>query len=251
MEGHSGEVRSVALCPGGRYAISGSDDRTVRLWDLAARVCVRVFAGHTGSVMAVALSTDGRFALSGSCDKTIRMWNMTTGDAVCVLDAHQQSVTSIALSACNRFAVSGSEDNTVKLWRLQDGKCLKTFDAHTNGVTSVCFSSDSNLIVSGSRDKSIKVWHLDWDYDFQEPAAWDEQARPYLADFLTLHCSAGDEGVSRSGKPVWSGEDFEKFLLDLQYRGYGWLRPDGVRRELEKMTVEWKGPPPMPWEQPS
>jgi len=49
-------------------------------------------------------------------------------------------------------------------------------------------------------------------------------------------------------KPEWTEEDFQKLLTELQHRGYGWLRPEGVRHQLEKMTVEWNGPPPLPWE---
>jgi hypothetical protein len=41
----------------------------------------------------------------------------------------------------------------------------------------------------------------------------------------------------------------QTILIDFQYRGYGWLRPEGVRRQLEKMTAEWQRPPRMPCEQ--
>jgi hypothetical protein len=77
---------------------------------------------------------------------------------------------------------------------------------------------------------------------------WDEGARPYLETFLTLHCPYGEDGVSRVGKPEWSEDDFQQLLTELQYRGYGWLRPEGVRKKLEEMTANWQGLPPLPWE---
>ena len=52
------------------------------------------------------------------------------------------------------------------------------------------------------------------------------------------------DGISRIGKPQWSGEDFDGLIQQLQYSGYGWLKPEGVRRELEKMTAAWQGPLP-------
>jgi len=48
------------------------------------------------------------------------------------------------------------------------------------------------------------------------------------------------------GKPVWNDRDFNELLKELQYRGYGWLRPEGVRKKLEEMTANWQGLPPLP-----
>ena len=95
---------------------------------------------------------------------------------------------------------------------------------------------------------SLWLWEFIWDYEFPESVDWDEDARPYLKSFLILHCKYDKTGIFRVGKPVWNDEDFMKLLKELEYRGYGWLRPEGVRRELERMTREWQGPPPLPGE---
>jgi WD40 repeat protein len=116
-------------------------------------------------------------------------------------------------------------------------------EGHSDGVKSVCISLDGRYGLSGSEDKTLKLWEFDWEYEFPEPEDWDEGARPYLEVFLTLHCRVGLDGISRVGTPVWNDEDFKKLVVELGYRGYGWLRPEGVRRQLEKMTSEWKGPP--------
>jgi hypothetical protein len=80
---------------------------------------------------------------------------------------------------------------------------------------------------------------LDWEYEFPGWTDWDEGVRPYLNIFLTLHRSIGSDGFTRAGKPAWSNEDFQGLIEDLQQRGYGWLRPEGVRRKLEEMAAEW------------
>ena len=69
LEGHSDGVNTVAVTSDGRFAVSGSEDKTLRLWELATGKSVQIFEGHTGSVTAVAVTPDGRFAVSGSEDK--------------------------------------------------------------------------------------------------------------------------------------------------------------------------------------
>jgi WD40 repeat protein len=81
FEVHAEYVQSVAFSADGRWAISGSRDKSVRQWEVASRRCVRTFEGHTHRVHSVALSTDGRWALSGSgeCsieDNTLRLWEV-------------------------------------------------------------------------------------------------------------------------------------------------------------------------------
>ena len=77
--GHSGEVLSVAIAPDGKTALSGSDDKTLRLWDLASGREIRKFEGHSGWVRSVAFSPDGKTALSGSADHTMRLWDLAIG----------------------------------------------------------------------------------------------------------------------------------------------------------------------------
>jgi len=156
-------------------------------------------------------------------------------------------VNSVCLSSDGRHALSGSDDRTVKLWDVATGRCLRTFEGHTGRVNCVALSADCRYALSGSSDCTIKVWALDWELEDRDPADWDEGARPYLENFLTLR-SAGKNWRGRWKKPVWNDEDFKKLLKDLQYRGCGWLRPEGVRRKLEEMTCNWQGPPPLPGE---
>jgi len=107
------------------------------------------------------------------------------------------------------------------------------------------------------------LWELDWEYEFPGWAEWDDGAQSHLETFVTLHtpCQGplprGREptheeltaALTRSGKPTWTEADFQGLITTLQHAGFGWLRPEGVRRELEKMAAEWTGPPPAPWEE--
>ena len=116
---------------------------------------------------------------------------------------------------------------------------MRVFQGHTSSVHAVVVSPDSRWALSASEDRSLRVWEFVWDYEFPEPSDWHKGARPYLQAFVRLRRAPGDDGISRDGRPSWDGASFDELMGQLQRSGYGWLRPDGVRRELERMTAPW------------
>ena len=140
--GHSFIVRSVAFSPDGRFALSGSWDQTLRLWEVATGKEIRSYVGHMGGVNSVAFSPDGKLALSGG-DDTLRLWDVATGKEIRSFVEHKISfVKYVAFSQDGRFALSGSLDRTLRLWNIATGKEIRSFSGHTGGVNAVAFSPD-------------------------------------------------------------------------------------------------------------
>jgi WD40 repeat protein len=102
-QGHSkgtALVTSVAFSPDGKRVVSGSRDKTIRVWDAETGAVVSgPFEGHSSAVISVAFSPDGKRIVSGSDDKTIRVWDAETGDVVSgPFEGHRTYVSSVAFS---------------------------------------------------------------------------------------------------------------------------------------------------------
>jgi hypothetical protein len=157
---HSSKVKSVKFSPDGKSALSGSEDKTLKLWDLATGNLLRSFEGHAHKVGSVAFSPDGSRVLSGAWDKTLKLWETATGKLLHTFEGHSGEVVSVAYSPDGSRALSGSWDNTLKLWDVATGTLLRTFEGHAKPVPVVAFSPDGTRALSGSRDKTLKLWEV-------------------------------------------------------------------------------------------
>ena len=158
--GHTQPIRSVVFNGDSQFALSGSDDKTMRLWDVESGRALRVFEGHTDSVWSVAFSADEKYALSGSADRTMRLWEVESGRGLRIFKGHTNSIWSVAFSTDGKSALSGSADNALRLWDVESGRALRVFDGHTASVLSVAFSVDGKSALSGSADKTLRLWDL-------------------------------------------------------------------------------------------
>jgi WD40 repeat protein len=114
-------VNSVALSGDGRTAVSGSEDRKVRVWDLVAGRCSALLEGHTGGVGSVALSGDGRTAVSASEDRTVRVWDLGTGRCLTIFPC-DVGVMSVALTPPPPWIVGvGDLAGNVLFFRIETG----------------------------------------------------------------------------------------------------------------------------------
>ncbi|KAK3742298.1 hypothetical protein QZH41_013112 [Actinostola sp. cb2023] len=144
----------------------GSDDRSVRLWDLNTGHCQHVLLTHT----CADISFDMEKVVTASFDNTIGMWEWSTGRRLQCYQGHTGAVFCVDYCDELDIIVSGSADTTIKVWTMSTGGCQVTHYGHTDWVTKVILRKSKvnspthkigDIILLSMDKKSIKVWSLD------------------------------------------------------------------------------------------
>jgi WD40 repeat protein len=161
LEGHGGQVQSLALSPDGKLALTASEDWTVRLWDVGTGKERHRLGGHNESVMDVALLPDGRRGLSASADGSLWLWDLEAGRGLRRFTGYQGLVSSVAVSPDGRRALSGGTDRTIRVWDVEGAKEVRSLRGHTAAVNRVAFCPDGRRAVSAGEDKTARVWNVD------------------------------------------------------------------------------------------
>lgn len=184
LSGHLDVVLSVAFSPDGRKALTGSGDKTAKLWDVSTGRELRTFQASLlrrlwgklanmatsgegitvpvlrGSVHSVAFSPDGRKVLTGTWDTTAKLWDVATGRELRTFKGHTGWIFAVAFSPDGQQVLSGSEDGTAKLWDVATGQELRSFQGHRLSITSVAFSPDGRRVLTGADDETAKLWDV-------------------------------------------------------------------------------------------
>jgi len=163
LKGHGHFVSDVVMSSDGQFALSGSWDRTLRLWDLQTGQTTRQFISHTKDVLSVAFSADNRQIVSGSRDKSIKLWNTLAQCKYTVTeDCHSDWVSTVRFSpsSTNPVIVSAGWDKVVKVWNLTNCRLKTNHNGHGGYINTVTVSPDGSLCASGGKDGNAMLWDL-------------------------------------------------------------------------------------------
>ena len=157
---HDKVVRAIAFRPDGKAVLTGSNDKTARLWDAATGQPIAEPLRAQAPVWAVAFSPDGKVVLTGSADADgiARLWDAATGQPIGTPMRHQGGLISLAFSPDGKAVLTGSFDQSARIWDAATGQPIGIPMEHQLMVTSVAFSPDGKSVLTGSTDGTARFW---------------------------------------------------------------------------------------------
>ena len=162
-KGHTDAVYAVAFSPDGKFLITTSFDKTLKLWEAATGKEVKTYggtAGHINQVISVAFSQDGSMIASGSTDNTLKVWDVPVSTPIRTLKA-SDAVQAVALSPDGLKLAMGGKDGSLKLVTPVEFKELIKFEpGHQDAITSLSFSANGLLLASAGIDRTLRYWNV-------------------------------------------------------------------------------------------
>ena len=198
LEGHTNDIKSLAISPDGMMAASGDSDKNIILWDMANWKQLATLKGHNGDVQALHFSPDNRTLASGSRDSNVILWNIMRREQMIMFNVKDKvnsvdfspngsylatganskdiiiwdirngtqsriikgkdDILSLDYSPNGRYLATAGKNKIIDLWDAQTGKRILGFEGHTKNVRAVIFSPGGKLLISGGEDKNIILW---------------------------------------------------------------------------------------------
>lgn len=177
LQGQQGHIASVLCSPDGRFIVSGSDDRIVRIWDAHTGSLVQQKT-LSGPIYTLACSPDSRYLAAGTVaprrsieSGTVTLWDLQTFRSLWTHPAHSNGVLTVAFTPDSRVVATGGNDGMVRLWESGTGTILRALDGDGNAVTALACAPRGSLLAAaivrrggeGSSEQinEIAVWNLD------------------------------------------------------------------------------------------
>lgn len=155
--GHEAPITSVAFSLDGTRLISGSEDKTARVWNVADAQELNKLSEHNGAVVQVALNSNGQQALTVAADNAMAAWNLAdAGKKLYQLAGHSAAVTGVSYSNDNQSIVTASADKSVRWWNAADGQQARTIDLGTE-ATTLALSADGQRLAVGGADNQVRL----------------------------------------------------------------------------------------------
>lgn len=158
--GHHGWVRCVDVDITNDFFVTGSADRTIKIWDMASCDLKLTLTGHTDHVRGVKLSQRHPYLFSVGLDQTVKCWDLEMNKVIRNYHGHLSGVFCLNIMKDLEIILTGGRDSVCRVWDIRTKKQIMVLTGHKNTVACIDSQTGEPHIITGSHDQTIRCWDI-------------------------------------------------------------------------------------------
>ncbi|KAK9915985.1 hypothetical protein WJX75_006980 [Coccomyxa subellipsoidea] len=160
VSGHLGWVRCLAFDSSNEWFVTGSADRTIKVWDLASGQLKLTLTGHIEQVTGIAVSPRHPYMFSCGLDKMVKCWDLETNKVIRHYHGHLSGVYALALHPTLDVLMTGGRDSVCRVWDMRTKVQVHCLSGHDDTVASILTQPTDPQVITGSHDKTVRLWDI-------------------------------------------------------------------------------------------
>ncbi|HEX5219194.1 MAG TPA: WD40 repeat domain-containing protein [Verrucomicrobiae bacterium] len=236
--GHTSWLLDAKFSPDGQRIVTGAQDGTARLWDVATGAHLRTFNAPPGIwIRAVAISSNGLFLAGGGSDGIARLWNATNGQVVRTFELNAGSVISVAFSPANGDLLVAWEDGFLRTFDPMTGELKLDSITPAAFLEAAEYSPDGRFILGGEG------------WPFFTARLWDARTGAEIRVFAGHAAPVSSVAFNATGTSILTGADIVRLwsIADIAAQLEGERKPNGLELRWHGGTLQQTGPVDGPW----
>lgn len=214
QSGHYEAVTAIDYSPDGKFIITGSDDKTLKLWETATGREIRTFNGHLKPITNVDFSPDGNKVISSSYfDNTAIVWDIQTGKQLITFKDSLDEIRNAIFSPNSNQILTGGHETNAILWDLKTGKRIQEYHQKPTTcyqcIPSLQFNKEGTQFITGSGDRTAIFWDV----------ATGDTIKTYHYSKGSCSSCKSSAAYSSNAKFIASGEGSEQLNIIDSYTG--------------------------------
>ncbi|KAM0949366.1 putative transcription factor WD40-like family [Dioscorea sansibarensis] len=187
LSGHSKKVNSVKFVPRDELFVTGSADKTVRVWQGAEDGnydCRHVLKDHTAEVQAVTIHATNNYFVTASMDNTWCFYDLASGSCLTQVGeaSGDEGYTSAAFHPDGLILGTGTSEAQVRIWDVKTQSNVAKFDGHVGAITALSFSENGYFLATAALD-GVKLWDLRKLRNFRSFSPYDSNTPTNAVEF--------------------------------------------------------------------